>query len=353
MGIVLEYRPWSKRELEKSLQKYQQGIFSILDIEVSGTCNFNCMYCDSPNHKMRCTYKIENIERLVSSRNFDWFFVCGLGEPSSGKNYELLLNILKICEKYDIKCSIFSNLFILTKELIQFIDKDILHILFKFDSYDTCLNANLYGTSKKNATLQKKNIKELANHVHFNGLETNIGASIVPTRLNYKAIPGIINYCINNGIYPLVADLENSGRGQEHYSALSLSDDENHELRKSIDGYLGEKYQVPICPAVVPGLHISHDSYIVVDQISGLTCPWFWLEEPKLKRIAKLSDNTSINFIQNKVMEYRNSKLNDLKRYSYSFTKDNPESFGGCGGDIKELLTRYIDIQEQIGRKIE
>ncbi len=345
---MIEYRPWSQVELYKSYKKYQEGEFSILDIELSGSCNFNCMYCDSPDHTKKCTINIQNIEKLLSSSLFEWVFICGLGEPVVRGNYDFLIDILKLCKKYNVKCSIFSNGSVCNEELIEFITEGILYVLLKYDSSDYKLNANVYGTSCSEAKQQYHNIKTFMKYVHCENEMTNIGVSIVPTRLNVDKIPKIVEECCENYVYPLIAELENSGRGQDHFSALSLSSSELRELKKKVEGIIGEKYRIPICPAVISGIHISNNSDIVVDEISGLTCPWFWLEEPQLYKVLKLNSETSLDEIKFNIMEFRNKKLGNIKELQLTYMTIEPERFGGCGGDIRLLLETYVEIQQKL-----
>ena len=140
---VIEYKPWSQLELHKSYAKYQRGVFSILDIEVSGHCNFNCVYCDSPDHTKECMIDICDVESILCYHCFDWVFICGLGEPLVGKNYDFFLKILKLCKKHNVKCSVFSNMSVWSDEIIEFVDEGILHILFKCDSNNYRLNSNV------------------------------------------------------------------------------------------------------------------------------------------------------------------------------------------------------------------
>lgn len=131
---MLEYLPWSKQEQEKSLELYRNGQFSILDIELGGECNYNCVYCDSPDRNRYPLISLENIEQFMKTGVFRWVYICGLGEPTFNKNYELLLGILHLCDKYGLKCSIFSNASHLTEELKEYIKKHILFVLFKYDT---------------------------------------------------------------------------------------------------------------------------------------------------------------------------------------------------------------------------
>lgn len=345
---MIEYKPWSQMELQKSFAMYQRGIFSILDIEVSGYCNFNCMYCDSPDRTRKCLIDICDIEKLLCSGCFNWVFICGLGEPFVGKNYHFFLKILKLCKKYNVECSVFSNMSIYDEEIIKFVDEGILHILFKYDSNNFGLNANVYGTNITVAEKQYYNIQTLIKHVHCENSITNIGASIVPTRLNIDKIPQIVEECCRNQIYPLIAELENSGRGQENFSALALNADELQNLKKKVEGIIGEEYNVPICPAVISGIHVSNESDIVVDEISGLTCPWFWLEEPRLYKIQKLGSEVSLDEIKYSIVQFRNKKLDKIKELSAIYMKKEDRKFGGCGGDMRLLLEMYVKGQESL-----
>lgn len=345
---MFEYRPWAHLELKNSYEKYRKGIFSILDIELSGQCNFNCMYCDSPDHTKKCKINIYDIENLLSSCFFEWIFICGLGEPVQKDNYSFLIKILNLCKKYNVKCSIFSNMFVCNKEIIEFVEEGILYILFKYDSNDYKLNANVYGTSNSVAEQQYKNIQILMKHVRCDGNMTNIGASIVPTRLNANKIPEIVEECCENQIYPLLADLENSGRGQDHYSVLSLNSYDMQILKNKVESIIGEKYKIPICPAVISGIHISNESNIVVDEISGLTCPWFWLEEPQLYKISQLNKMVELEEIKARIIDYRNHKLQSVQEIYLSYAPIDFEKFGGCGGDIRSLLKDYIEVQKSL-----
>lgn len=142
---MLEYLPWAQSTLDTALKKYSRGLFSILDVELGGECNYHCVYCDSPDRKKKCRLSVDAFENLISTRMFDWLFICGLGEPTFNQNYEILLKLLSLCEKYNVKCSIFSNLSNITPELIHYIETEVLYILFKYDSPHISTVKTLYG----------------------------------------------------------------------------------------------------------------------------------------------------------------------------------------------------------------
>ena len=148
---MLEYLPWSTEVNESCHQDYLNGKLSILDIELGGQCNYQCKYCDSPNRKKKCSISIDQIEKLFNEYpSIKWVFVCGLGEPTANGNLEILLKILELCEKYQAKCSMFTNLSTLTKETEKYISKGILNLLFKYDSIDTNIVERLYGAKNVN-----------------------------------------------------------------------------------------------------------------------------------------------------------------------------------------------------------
>lgn len=336
---MLEYLPWATTTLNTALEKYSKRTFSILDVELGGGCNYHCLYCDSPDRKKKCLIPLEAFERLMNTRTFDWVFICGLGEPTFQENYTILIGILKLCRKYGVKCSIFSNLSGLTPELIDYIELDTLYVLFKYDSPNTKTVNALYGI--KTAKEQLSMIEDVAKHVHLNDGKTNLAASIVPTRLNYDDVIEVVKKCINLNIFPLLAELESSGNGELNYENLRLTPDELDMIKQNIEDLLGYEYHIPLCPSVINGIHFNSDSYITVDDFSGLSCHWFWLEEPRTRRLLKFDEKSSLNNITETIINYRNTKLMTIKEY-LEHGKNVGASFGGCGGKIESIFRKYI-----------
>ncbi len=335
---MIEYRPWSQAVLEESLNSYKQGGFNILDIELGGQCNYHCIYCDSPSRDKHCRISIDQLQVAFEKRNIKWVFVCGLGEPTAFGNMQVLLDILKLCEKYGAKCSIFSNLSTINSDLEYFIKKQILHILFKYDSRDIAKNMNLYGVP--NVNKQLFNIEKIKKLVTVEDNTTNIAASIVPTKINKVDIIEIVKDCLDHNIFPLIAELENSGDAQEYYSQLALSDDELKELKSQIDHLIQEDYKVPVCPSVIGGVHIRHDGQVTVDKFTGLSCHWFWLEEPQTCTVGDFNSDKYENIVES-IINYRKTKI-DFVRDIIDVKKKS--IFGGCGGDATYLLQRYLEI---------
>lgn len=335
---MLEYLPWSMKVLNECLDDYKIGKFSILDIELGGQCNYHCIYCDSPTRNKTCMVDLDKIEAAFITKSIKWVFVCGLGEPTVSGNISILLKILKLCEKYGVKCSIFTNLSMLNEEIKYYIQEGILNILFKYDSSTVERTMHLYGVT--NVDKQLCNIAKVKELVRATGNGTNVAASIVPTKVNKDEILNIVKDCIANNIYPLIAELENSGDAQNYYEQLALSVEELREIKEQVNALIGESYFVPVCPAVICGVHIRQDGNVTVDERTGLSCHWFWLEEPKTHVISNFNDK-DYNLIINKIETYRESHIKSVEDL---LQNRNESVFGGCGGDAISLLKKYLGI---------
>lgn len=335
---MLEYLPWSNKVLNECLDDYCLGRFSILDIELGGQCNYHCIYCDSPSRNKSCIISIEQIEAAFVSMNIKWVFVCGLGEPTASGNLSILINILKLCEKYSAQCSIFTNLSMLNDEIKYFINRGVLNLLFKYDSLDIGKTMSLYGVPDVNK--QIFNIARVKDLVRVNDGCTNLAASIVPTKVNKDEILSIVKDCLDHNIYPLIAELENSGEAQNYYEQLALSVDELRGIKKQVNELLQCEYAVPVCPSVICGVHIRHDGNVTVDEKTGLSCHWFWLEEPNTHVIDCFNTQEYTKIIA-KIEHYRESRVAVVK----TLLQNRHESvFGGCGGDATYLLKKYLQI---------
>lgn len=342
---MLEYLPWAQSTLEKALEKYAGRTFSILDVELGGECNYHCVYCDSPNRKKKCKIPMEAFEDLISTQKFDWLFICGLGEPTYNQNYNILLSMLLLCERYGVKCSIFSNLSNLTPELIHYIKAEVLYIFFKYDSSQTSKVKMLYGI--KSAQQQIETVKSMKKYVICKDNKTNIAASIVPTQLNYKDIMNIVEECVNANIFPLLGELELSGKGETNYENLCLNPEELKKIKDNTEDLLGHEYQIPVCPSVISGIHFSSDSYITVDAFSGLSCHWFWLEEPKINQLLQFNADASLTEMTDLILNYRNERLKDVEAYMRE-KRDVGGAFGGCGGKIGTIFKQYLAYHKRI-----
>ncbi len=331
---MIEYFPWSKKVLKDILNDYAHGYFSVLDLELGGECNCNCIYCDSPDRKEKIFYSVEMIEEFMKRGRFKWLFVCGLGEPTFNENYDVLIKLLNFCEKREIKCSIFTNATNITKELKHFINRGVLHILFKYDSFFDEVNKKIVGNNYVDS--YNDIFVDMARMAKVEDGCSNIAASIVPTIYNEDILVELVQKCVSNNIYPLIGSLENAGKAQINYETLSITKEKLIIIKSQIEQHFTPKYELPICPSTVGAIHITNKGDIVLDSRSGLSCSWFWMETPSMITLGNISEHSTYDEICEKILEYRKSVKNDISKISNSSVNN---VFGGCGGDIEELLS--------------
>lgn len=337
--MLYEYAPWAKDTLHRILSESSNSL-PILDIQFGGACNLNCIYCDTPKYGLPCSLDLNAIEKIINTGNIKWIYACGLGEPTAKGNVEALKRILAMCKRMSVKMSMFSNLVNLDDELLDYIKYGTLHVLFKLDSFNPEVMQFLYGADKSQTILE--NYQKLKDVVRIENGTTNLGASIVPTSKNYEEIYNIIDWCIENGIYPLLGQLENAGKCAHIFHELELKEEQLLSLRNYIESKYDVHYEIPVCPATISGVHITNTNKVIVDERTGLSCGWFWLDEPEMIMIDDIC-KSSFEEITSKIINYRKSKFAEVVEIEKNL---EPNPFGGCGGDAKSLLNQYISISD-------
>lgn len=338
--IMNQYKPWEIEEVKSILNQSNKNL-PILDIQLGGACNLSCIYCDTPKYGLPCSVNLSAIEKLMNDGDIRWVYVCGLGEPTAPANLRHLKQILQWCKEKNIGLSMFSNMLNVDKELLDYIDDGTLHVLFKLDTFDKDKMTYLYGLDKGETIL--KNYQALKEVTHSQNGITNLGASIVPTSVNYNELPSIIDYCMENGIFPLIGQLEDAGRCSKIFKELEVSEKDLVKFRNYLSSTYGVQYEMPTCPATISGIHITNTNKVILDKRTGLSCPWFWLDEPQIEVIGNIQ-NMNYKEIVNTILKYRQSKLLDvidMEKHIELYP------FGGCGGNAKKLLKTYLDIQKE------
>lgn len=340
---MIQYEPWSDGVIKDLIQQASKGIFTCLDLELGGECPYNCVYCETPYRDKKAKIDIDKICMLLDKKQFRWVYICGIGEPTYGRNEEQLLRILKRCEENNVKCSIFTNVSNLSKALIDYIEKGVLYCIFKFDSRSPEIISELYNSYNLGEHLH--NIEKLVSLVKCNGKVTNIAASIVPNKKNVDEIPDLVQWCIERQIFPLVAQLEYAGSAKEVFDKIVLDDRALEKLKSKINGILDEEYRVPFCPAVFSGFCITYDNKIVIDRRTGLSCHSFWLEDPMRDIVCSdISDLLSIDDITKKMIKARVERYENFRENKEQYTFD---VFGGCGGNKMDIFNLYEKIMKE------
>lgn len=337
---MMQYKPWEKNEVSSLLNESNKKL-PILDIQLGGACNLSCIYCDTPKYGLPCSVNLAAVEKLMNDGDIRWVYVCGLGEPTAPANLRHLKQILMWCREKNIGLSMFSNMLNVDRELLDYIDDGTLHVLFKLDTFDKNKMAYLYGQDKGDIIL--RNYQALREVTHAQNGVTNLGASIVPTSINYSELPSIIDYCIANGIFPLIGQLEDAGSCSKIFKDLEVKEEDLIKFRNYLSTTYGVDYEVPTCPATISGIHVTNTNNIILDKRTGLSCPWFWLDEPQLQVIGNI-ENMDYNEIVKTILAYRASKLTDVEEMEQHVEL---YPFGGCGGNAKKLLRTYIDLSKR------
>lgn len=345
-----EYLPWSSTVFEKAKQQYINAKMSILDIQLSGSCQYNCVYCDSPDRCKPCTIDFTHLFQLVENsanagRKFDWVFVCGLGEPLWAENKKNLFRILQMCEHFNMRCSIFTNGNQLDDAILDFVARGTLYPLIKIDTFNPELAAEIYGTTLEGANKTLAATEQLFSLCkNMDSQDYHVGASIVPTTKNIDELKTIVQKCINNNVFPLIGQLEYAGKAVASNEELNLTKEELYEIKAEIEGLYGP-YKIPICPSVIAGFHITHNGQISVDRKSGLSCSWFWLEDPDVIDLCNVNSINSFDEVDPLIINYRYSVLENMKQIAPTI-EEHP--FGGCGGNIRDLANEYVELQQQL-----
>jgi len=340
---MIQYAPWSKIAVDRAIELVIEGRYNALDIELSGKCPYNCLYCETPFRDRKSRVDFDKICDFLNSKKFEWVYICGIGEPTFECNEEHLLKILECCKQNNVKCSIFTNLSNLSERLKEYIKAEILYIIFKFDSLSENVLREVYNPSDVNS--HQNNINKICELINYKDNITNIAASIVPTQYNLNEVPKLFKWCLERNIYPLVGQLENSGSAKDVYNKLYLTDSELKTLKKDIEVALGEEYIISFCPAVISGFHISNEGQITLDRRTGLSCHWFWLDEPNVEEVCRIEEVSDIDEITKKVQKIRKRRFDSFRINRIKYKSD---ILGGCGGNKKEIFDVYEKIMERL-----
>lgn len=337
---MYEYLPWSSQELNKTIEEYKKNKLTILDIELGGTCNFHCIYCDSPDRNKKFRVDMNKINRIIEEKNIRWIYICGLGEPTYGENRDVLMRLLQIADRNHVRCSIFTNLSWVDDTFLEYVRRGVLYLLFKMDSFDVACASKLYGADNSQ---QKENINKLLKCVRIEQNCTNLAASIVPTKNNLEQIPEIVAWCLKHDIYPLIAELENAGRGGLVYNELSPGKDELAKLKIQLQTENNIRLNVPICPSIIGGLHINSEGMITVDRKTGMSCHWFWLENPSVKSVDSFNEEGELDRYEQEIIQYRKEKTDAILKILDEGIQEH-FVFGGCGGSLDEILQYQVGL---------
>jgi len=92
------------------------------------------------------------------------------------------------------------------------------------------------------------------------------------------------------------------------------------------------------------GIHLDADACVVVDKETGLFCHWFWLRAPQKVVLCKVTPGSTYAQVVTTIKAYRRARLPATKTIAASYKS---LVIGGCGGDVRALLTEYIKSEAE------
>jgi len=354
----LVYHPWSSKVLKELINTYRRCELPVLDLEFSAACTLRkifggCIYCDSEvgsphNNELNAHEVMMLIDRCLAL-GLKWIYVCGLGEPTNDPKF---YDVIEKLEAANVKMSIFTNGIYLTRDLIEKLYESNVSIIIKCDSFnEKRFNHILMGkltTTFNPARKIYENIRHALEVGYCEKSGPDMALSVVITRINIDDIPHIVEFCKNNAIFPLIAELEYAGRAKRIYSELAPSVHELLELKQKVDEILGYEYVVPICPAALVGLHITNVGECVIDRRTGMSCGWFYLKEPDYVSLGNVRHH-DVKHLLYAQLEYRSGITPDALIDWWRDVRARLV-FGGCGG--MGIMDSYINILHLSSEKL-
>ncbi len=338
----LMYFPWSNQVRKDCLAVFQGGGLPILDIELTGKCSHgSCLYCDSVTgmRQDELTWaELSDVVWQAHSKGLQWIFICGLGEPLDSPIFPELLGLTG---SLGVRVSFFTNGLGITSDLADLLRQAKACLLVKLDSLDRGTFDRLLG--KPGTANRIYQVLEILLELGFSEpftcedgqVVTRLAASIVPTQLNLGDVVDVVRFCKANNMFPSIGELERAGRARKRFATLAVGRGLLEALRLWIDQSWGAEYGRPICPAAVFSLHLDTSGSCVIDEPSGLSCPWFRLTDPAIATIGSVRD-CSVAGLLDRMIEYREVHRHALG--SLQVDENVSGVFSGCGGEIQELV---------------
>lgn len=359
-GNRLRYYPWDYEVHQHSQQKMLNGSIPILDLELSAYCKLRhrfggCIYCDSETGKPEVgelSYKdVEGIVQHLKNFGLEWIFMCGKGEPMDDPKF---WRLAQKCNKLGIKLSVFTNGLIFdakNDEDLVLVAKKLytnkVNLIVKCDSLNPTIFANILGLAKNEQTIMRiyKFMELLLECGYCKSKDADLALSIVPLDVNIKEIPRIVEYCLNNQIFPLIGQLECAGKAETIFHDIAPSEGKIEKMLDEVNDILGYEYEIPVCPAAIYALHMNNKGDVVVDKQSGLSCFWFYLSKPHIQKLGNIKEEEPYSLFK-KMEGYRMARFETITIIQERCSQIH---LGGCGG--KRIIEEYIKFMKRYYEK--
>ena len=293
---------------------------------------------------------VSALEKLIIQGKVKYIFICGLGEPTAPENIDKFKAVLQVAQKHNCKVSAFTNIVALDEQLFQYIEDKTLNVKIKLDSFKPEKVRETFGIGTEQTKTYFENLERIRKIARANDEpETQIAASVVFTQENFDEAEEVIVFCLENGIYPLLGELEEAGRCVgEVYLRLKLTDEQTQQILKIMEKYGVKDYRVAHCPANYGALHITGANEVLMDEETGLGCKWFSLKDNNVCKKVSFGnisgDETTWQDFEDKVFKYRFMKHCNVLSALKNLKETDTQLIGGCGGPAKQVLETHIDL---------
>lgn len=346
----MEYFPWSPIELERSLEEYKQGKIPVAYLELTAKCSFcNCLYCDS---KVGCAYaeeltldEIKQIILKLREQGLRWLFICGLGEPREEEGF---FEILKFLKEQGIKVSFFTNGLGFNDGDIKLLKEYNANLILKLESFDEEKFDELLGgqgLAKRiyhflDSLIKNDFVKTSPNN------ETNLALQIVPNKISLQTIPRVVGFCKEYNIFPAIGEMEHALRAKINWDKLKVTNEELSWLKKEVDKILGYSYERTLCQGIIPSLHINNIGEVTIDKRTGLSCGWFFQEDPENIVIGDIKKERPLVILQ-RMNKYRLERLKEIEKL---LSDKNPIISSGGGTKPAKWYKDYLKIMDTLSK---
>jgi MoaA/NifB/PqqE/SkfB family radical SAM enzyme len=294
--------------------------------------------------------QIENIVLALKEVGLRWVYICGLGEPRQDPSF---FRVLELFARHQISTSIFTNGLAFKREDVSTMKEFKPNLLVSLDSFnEEHFNAVMNSPWRKRSAARQ--VYDFVGWLLEDGFvrpnvhgETNVGLSIVPTKITLSDIPEVVEYCQANQLYPAIGEMEKAGRAIENYEILAVTDSELRELKRQLRPILGYSYRRRLCPGIFTGLHIINKGSIVIDPQTGLSCCWFEQTDPKYLRIGRGTRNTFLHINQD-IIRIRYEQLDDTVTKLKPFT---PVLAAGGGDTPSSWVAGYRKVILRLAKR--
>ena len=228
----------------------------VLAPSVSANCNFNCIMCFVGSGKASSGEIGLEEHKLaidqVSDLGAKYVIIAMVGEPFLDPAFydkeSESFPLVDYANEKGLYVVSFTNTSIATEENLRAAKQKGLSFIGKLWSLDQETDDFLTGIKKEWVDFKGQRIpKGLALMIEagFNEVkdgETRLGIDVIVTSKNFKDIPEVVEWAIENNIYPVIDTMIPKERAKENYEKLKMNQEQNKWLYNQLAGIIGNSF---------------------------------------------------------------------------------------------------------------